>query len=70
MSKVKHKVKVEASVMIYHQLLESKLATFAGLVNAVIKWGQENDLDGKQIWHIISAFEKRPLIDLKEEKEN
>lgn len=58
MSKIKPKLKVEASVMIYHQLLESKVATLAGLINAVLKWGEENGLDGKQIWHIVSAFQK------------
>lgn len=61
---------VGSSITIYHERLDSKIATFAALVNEVIKWGTDNGISGHAMHNIVDAFTTNPSeVSRRQEKE-
>lgn len=51
----------QETVTICHPLLDSKNATFVALLNQLIKWGADNDIEPQQISHFMRGFEVNHL---------
>lgn len=45
-------------VIIEAPKLESKNATFVALVNEVIKWAKDNDIQPQQVTHFMDGFKR------------
>lgn len=61
------KIKLVQTVKLEHELLESKVATAAALLNEWIKWCGANGVKPYAIPHITAAFEIRQEDYKKEE---